>query len=181
MDSDEIYKIIGYTVAVIFFIYLISKAFSLNVRVIESFSGDDEEDNKEDKKSSGGRAIFLNNNKETEGVKDDDYFKKMINNMEKRNDEIKEYIIKKKDFYRDALSVQYNYYLYSLISVSIGMLALSDGSDDDGERTKEEREERERNRKEREENLMKYMGIYKQIKDYMGVLDFAFNEIDNIN
>ena len=38
MDSDEIYKFIGYTVAVIFFIYLISKAFSMNVRLIEGLA-----------------------------------------------------------------------------------------------------------------------------------------------
>jgi hypothetical protein len=39
MDTDEIYKFIGYAVAVIFFIYIISKALSLNVRVIEGLTG----------------------------------------------------------------------------------------------------------------------------------------------
>jgi hypothetical protein len=44
MDSDEIYKIIGYFVAVIFFIYLISKALSMNVRVIEGMIGSSSSD-----------------------------------------------------------------------------------------------------------------------------------------
>ncbi len=49
MDSDEIYKFIGYTVAVIFFIYLISKAFSMNVRLIEGLASKkvEERDQKE--------------------------------------------------------------------------------------------------------------------------------------
>ena len=38
MDTDEIYKFIGYAVAVIFFIYIISKALSINVRVIEGLT-----------------------------------------------------------------------------------------------------------------------------------------------
>ena len=55
MDSDEIYKIIGYFVAVIFFIYLISKALSLNVRVIEAFGGSSSS-SKSSAKSSAGSA-----------------------------------------------------------------------------------------------------------------------------
>ena len=46
MDSDEIYKFIGYTVAVIFFIYLISKAFSMNVRLIEGLTSNDKPEKK---------------------------------------------------------------------------------------------------------------------------------------
>lgn len=52
MDSDEFYKFIGYAVAVIFFIYLISKAFSLNVRVIEGMAGG----KKVGKKAGGGAS-----------------------------------------------------------------------------------------------------------------------------
>ena len=54
MDSDEIYKIIGYIVAVIFFIYLISKAFSLNVRVIEGMTSNDKQSNIK----NSGRGVF---------------------------------------------------------------------------------------------------------------------------
>ena len=38
MNSDEIYKFIGYAVVVIILIYVISKAFSLNVRLIEGMT-----------------------------------------------------------------------------------------------------------------------------------------------
>jgi hypothetical protein len=187
MDSDEIYKIIGYTVAVIFFIYLISKAFSLNVRVIESFAGDDEEeDKKDDKKNNiGARAIFLNNNKETIGAKDDDYYKKMINNMEKKNDEMKETITQNKDLYRDVLSVQYNYYLYALISSSPILLIFSDAAQDDiegdDEESRKKRERRDEGRAGRQKFVLEYMDVLKKIKDQMGILDFLFNELENIN
>jgi len=38
MESDEIYRFVGYAVVVIFFIYLISKAFTMNIRMIEGFT-----------------------------------------------------------------------------------------------------------------------------------------------
>ena len=38
MESDEIYRFVGYAVVVIFFIYLISKALTMNIRMIEGFT-----------------------------------------------------------------------------------------------------------------------------------------------
>lgn len=39
MDSDDVYKFIGYTVVVMFFLYIISKTMRLNARIIEGMAG----------------------------------------------------------------------------------------------------------------------------------------------
>jgi hypothetical protein len=39
MELDDLYKFIGYSVVVLFFIYLISKAMRINARVIEGLTG----------------------------------------------------------------------------------------------------------------------------------------------
>ena len=54
MDSDEIYRFIGYAVAVLFFIYIISKTIRLNARVIEGYNSFDGNDNGNSNSNSGG-------------------------------------------------------------------------------------------------------------------------------
>ena len=38
MESDDIYKFIGYAAVVLFFIYLLSKVMKLNARIIEGLT-----------------------------------------------------------------------------------------------------------------------------------------------
>ena len=102
MESDEVYKFIGYAVAVIFFIYLISKAFSLNVRVIESMTTIS--DNNSEIKTSGKET---GNNEQ------------MIQKMEDDNNNLKKSLIDNKNVYKDILSAAYNKQLYSLIDLSV--------------------------------------------------------------
>jgi len=148
METDEIYKFIGYAVAVIFFIYLISKAFSLNVRVIEGMVG-----NKKDGKKDSDGGISANRDSVTNG---DDMDKKIIE-KEKGNDKQKEVLIKNKEQYKDALSVAYNRELYLLISKTVEIELLDVKQDVD--------------------NLYKQL---KSKKDYLDVLDFAYNEVDKL-
>jgi len=108
MESDEVYKFIGYSVAVIFFIYLISKAFSLNVRVIEGMTS-----------SSDKKSEIKNNN---------DNNKEKSKKMEDNNNSIKQKLIDEKDEYKNVLSAAYNHQLYSLIELSAQIGANQDNS-----------------------------------------------------
>ena len=110
MDSDEVYKFIGYSVAVIFFIYLISKAFSLNVRVIEGMTS-----------SSDKKSEIKNNN-------DSGNNKEKSKKMEDNNNSIKQKLIDEKDEYKNVLSAAYNHQLYSLIELSAQIGANQDNS-----------------------------------------------------
>ena len=173
MDSDEVYKIIGYIVAVIFFIYLISKAFRLNVRVIEglSFGSNKKDDKKDDNKSSGfgsnnsggssvggGGGSGIRDNKGNEKSTEDDDKKIIV--KEKENDEIKKNIVKKKELYKDALSASYNHVVYSLIEVSSRFITDDFTSNDVNN------------------GLMNQI---KRMKDTLDVLDFAYNEVVNLS
>ena len=108
MESDEIYKFIGYTVAVIFFIYLISKAFSLNVRVIEGMTS-----------SSDNKSEIKNNN---------DNNKEKSKKMEDSSNSIKQKLINEKDQYKNVLSAAYNHQLYSIIELSAQIASNQDTS-----------------------------------------------------
>ena len=110
MESDEVYKFIGYSVAVIFFIYLISKAFSLNVRVIEGMTS-----------SSDKKSEIKNNN-------DSGNNKEKSKKMEDNNNSIKQKLIDEKDEYKNVLSAAYNHQLYSLIELSAQIGANQDNS-----------------------------------------------------
>jgi hypothetical protein len=115
MDSDEFYKFIGYAVAVIFFIYLISKAFSLNVRVIEgmtSSSSSSKSDDKDKKKESGVK-------------------KEQLKKMEDDNESVKKTLLDEKDEFKDVLSAAYNHQLYSLIELSAQIGTKQDNSKTD--------------------------------------------------
>jgi hypothetical protein len=86
MDSDEIYKIIGYFVAVIFFIYLISKALSMNVRVIEgmigsSSSSDSKSSSSSSSNSSSKRPAKCGKNISTQKKISDEDMKKEIDGL----------------------------------------------------------------------------------------------------
>jgi hypothetical protein len=89
MDSDEIYKIIGYVVAVIFFIYLISKALSLNVRVIEAFGGKKSDSGSKSGSASGSKSGSGRPTKCKPKEKPKQEIKKNQTNEEKKADEKK--------------------------------------------------------------------------------------------
>ena len=84
MDSDEIYKIIGYFVAVIFFIYLISKALSMNVRVIEGMIGSSSSSDSKSSSSSNSsskRPAKCGKNISTQAKISDEDMKKEIDSI----------------------------------------------------------------------------------------------------
>ena len=152
MDSDEIYKIIGYIVAVIFFIYLISKAFSLNVRVIEGMTSNDKQSN-------------IKKNKNNEGGKETDEEKKTISEKEKQNDDIKSDILKDKDNYKDSLNAAYTNQLYALIKLSTEVGFKQDFTKMDFP----------------DQSTVDKYNKLKSMKDYLDILDFAYNEVVNLS
>ena len=116
MEADEFYKFIGYAVAVIFFIYLISKAFSLNVRVIEGMTSSS---------SSSSSKSDIKNNKDSGEKKDN------LKKMEDGNDSVKKTLLDEKDEYKDVLSAAYNHQLYSIIELSAQIGTKQDNSKTD--------------------------------------------------
>jgi len=152
MDSDEIYKFIGYAVAVIFFIYLISKAFSLNVRVIEgmTFINDDKTDIKNNKDSG----------KET-GDK-----KQISKKMEDDNNIIKNSLINKKNEYKDILSAAYNHQLYSLIELSAQIGTKQTNSKLDGTL---------------DQTSVDAFKNLKVMKDYLDILEFSYDQVSDLS
>jgi hypothetical protein len=154
MDSDDIYKYIGYTVAVIFFIYLISKALSLNVRLIEGLTPN----------SKNKETANIRNNKDNEFNTEDDSTKQKITDKKNQNKSINEDMVKNKDNYKDSLSAAYNNQLYALIQLSAKVGFTQDFTDmglPDQTTT---------------DNINKL----KNMKDFLEILDFAYNEVDNL-
>ena len=170
MDSDEVYKTIGYIVAVIFFIYLIGKALTLNVRVIEGLtsSKDKKKDSKDSKDSKGSKKNVKDNKyddvdkKTTEEQSKDD--KEFFTRLESKNDEIRQQIVDKKEACKDYLSLAYNRTLYLVIGLSSNMLFGS--YNDKIEMPKQE--------------TLDNMNKLKTIKDYLDIVEFAYNQIDEL-
>ena len=109
MDSDEIYKFIGYTVAVLFFIYIISKILRLNTRIIEAFGLDTSNPPSTD---TSGQSD--NNNKDDNDSSDTKEERKWINDMQDKTGEYKKvnsetvrYLTKHKNTFLDLLNAYY--------------------------------------------------------------------------
>jgi hypothetical protein len=124
MDSDEIYKFIGYTVAVLFFIYIISKILRLNTRIIEAFGVDTnnpppstDTSGQFGNKSDGNKSDDnnkSNNNKDDNDSGDTKEERKWINDMQdktadykKANSETVRYLTKHKNTFLDLLNAYY--------------------------------------------------------------------------
>jgi hypothetical protein len=151
MDSDEFYKFIGYAVAVIFFIYLISKAFSLNVRVIEGMTSISS--------SSKSDSKYSKDKKKESGVK-----KEQLKKMEDDNESVKKTLLDEKDEFKDVLSAAYNHQLYSLIELSAQIGTKQDNSKTDMP----------------DQATIDSFNKLKSMKDYLDILEFSYNQMDEL-
>ena len=149
METDEFYKFLGYTVAVIFFIYLISKAFSLNVRVIEGMTSS----------SSSSSSSSIKNNKDS-GKETGDK-KDNLKKMEDGNDSVKKKLLGEKDEYKDVLSAAYNHQLYSIIELSARIGTKQDTSTTDMP----------------DQATIDSFNKLKSMKDYLDIVEFAYNQM----
>ena len=152
MESDEFYKFIGYAVAVIFFIYLISKAFCLNVRVIEGMTSIN--DNKTDIKYYKDSGKETGNNQQ------------MVQKMEDDNNIVKKSLIDQKNEYKDILSAAYNNQLYSLIELSAQIGKKQDNSKAVGAQD--------------QASIDAFKNL-KVMKDYLDILEFSYDQVNDIS
>ncbi len=152
------YKFIGYAVVVIFFIYLISKALSLNVRIIEGLTS-----------SKDGKKGIKDNKYDDEG-KDKDSEKtsknaqRKLSNKEKQNEDNKKEILDRKENTKDILSATYNHNLNVIINLA-GSIGLGQ---DFSKKNMPKQEE------------IDSMNKLKTMKDYLDILEFAYNEVDEL-
>jgi hypothetical protein len=162
MDSDEVYKTIGYIVAVIFFIYLIGKALTLNVRVIEGMTSS--KDKKKDSKDS--KKGIKDNKLDDEGKdKSNESTQRAITKMEKGNDGVKKDYLKETESAKDILSATYNRTLYLVMQMStvIGLTGLN-------------YDKIETPNQETLDNINKL----KTMKEYLDIVEFAYNQFDEL-
>lgn len=155
MDSDEVYKTIGYIVAVIFFIYLIGKALTLNVRVIEGLTSSKKgiKDNKLDDEGKG-----KDNKKSSKKTQEN------LSNKEKQNEDNKKKILDRKETTKDMLSATYNHNLNLIINLSTSIGQMDDFSKLELP-TQEE---------------IDSMNKLKTIKEYLDIVEFAYNQLDEM-
>lgn len=151
METDDFYKFIGYTVAVIFFIYLISKAFSLNVRVIEGMTS-----------SGSGSKSDIKNNKDS-GKETGDK-KANLKKMEDDNESVKKKLLEEKDEYKDVLSAAYNHQLYSIIDLSAQIGTKQDNSTTNMP----------------DQATIDSFNKLKSMKDYLDTLEFSYDQINEL-
>jgi len=157
MDSDEVYKTIGYIVAVIFFIYLIGKALTLNVRVIEGLTSNDSKKNIKDNKVD-------DEGKDKDNKKSSKKTQENLSNKEKQNEDNKNKILDRKETTKDMLSATYNHNLNLIIGYSAA-LGRNQSSSITELPTQEE---------------IDNMNKLKTIKEYLDIVEFAYNQLDEL-
>ena len=151
MESDEIYKFIGYAVAVIFFIYLISKALTLNVRVIEGLTITS------DKSGSGGSSSSLSNANQ-------DIIIEEIKLLQKKEDDLKEAFkvdSTNKSNYGTLLDSLYTITNYRLLKLIIDNSENINNKPDDA-------------------ITMAAIKKINDLKEFMDTLSFSYKTIDNL-
>ena len=158
MDSDEVYKFIGYAVAVIFFIYLITKSIKLNVRVIEGMtsSNDSKKNIKDNKVDDEGKD---KDNKKTSKKTQEN-----LSNKEKQNEDNKKKILDRKETTKDILSATYNHNLNLIIVHSAALGRNQDFSTSEMPKQEE----------------IDNMNKLKTIKEYLDIVEFAYNQLDEM-
>jgi hypothetical protein len=157
MDSDEIYKAIGYIVVIIFFIYVISKIFRLNTRIIEGF--DDAVSNKKDntstnKKSSSNKSV------NQEDIKKE--IDKLIAKEKSLKDYLQIYIRENKDNYGTLMDSLYNITNYRMIKLVLETSDKVNNNPDSGE-TKAALEQ------------------INNMKEFMNTLTYTYKTLDNLS
>ena len=125
MDSDDIYKAIGYTVAVMFFIYIIVRVLNLQFDIVsgikkkvdegfkegrkeEDDDEDDEDDNKKSKKEKKKTS-------ESQQTKIDEY----LDGIEKRNDKKAIGFAKNQSKFKAALAEEMSGCEYDILNILI--------------------------------------------------------------
>jgi hypothetical protein len=116
MDSDEIYKFVGYAVIVLFFIYVISKTIRFNTRIIEGL-----ENKSSSKKDSADQ----------EKVKKDT--EKLNTKENTLKDYLQIYVQENKDNYGNMMDSLYNVTNYRMIKLIIDNAENINNKPDAGE------------------------------------------------
>jgi len=129
MDSDDIYKAIGYTVAVMFFIYIIVRVLNLQFDIVsgikkkvdegfkEGRKDEDDEDDEDDGKKNKDKEKKERKTSESQQTKIDQY----LDGIEKRNDKKDAAIgfAKNQSKFKAALAEEMNGCEYDIISILI--------------------------------------------------------------
>ena len=172
MDSDEIYKFVGYAVAVLFFIYLISKALSLNVRIIEgattikdsSSKGNSSKGNSSksnSSKNSKKKDIENNNINDTKNES-----KSVVESFEKDEKRISNFRLGitngvSGDVLKDQLTITYKYRVNQIVELNSFVVP------DTSEITRPSKDTLDR------------MNELKILKDHLDVLEFIYDEVED--